>query len=132
MKKLRKMSLSAAGEKFWAVFSEWIRRKDADERGMVKCFTCDAEKHWKQIQAGHFISRRHAATKYDEMNVKPQCVSCNIFKQGNQYIFGKRLDLLYGEGTAESLEMKSKMMCKRSVGDYLYLIDEFKMKLKRL
>ena len=38
------------------VFSEYIRQKYADSFGMVSCFTCDARKHWKDMQNGHFIS----------------------------------------------------------------------------
>ena len=48
--------------------------------------------HASRIQAGHFASRRHNATRYDLNNVRPQCAACNIFKQGEQWIFGRNLD----------------------------------------
>src|SRR5690348_13199697 len=32
------------------IFSQLVRLKEADEHGMVKCYTCDDLKHWKQMQ----------------------------------------------------------------------------------
>jgi hypothetical protein len=32
------------------------------------------------------------ATRWDEDNVRPQCVSCNIYSQGEQWLFGRHLD----------------------------------------
>jgi len=42
------------------------------------------------------------ATRWDEDNVRPQCVSCNIYRHGEQWIFGRNLD---GEqqGRAEAI-----------------------------
>ena len=57
------------------VFSQWVRSKDADHRGFVQCFTCGQFKHWKTVDAGHFQSRAKFSTRWDEMNVKPQCKS---------------------------------------------------------
>jgi hypothetical protein len=31
------------------------------------------------------------------------CVGCNMFKQGEQYLYSKALDMKYGNGTAEEL-----------------------------
>jgi hypothetical protein len=130
--KVKKKSLSKLQENLWKVFSEWIRRRDSDEYGIVKCFTCGKKSHWKEMQAGHFITRKQSATKYDEVNVQVQCVSCNIFGQGMQFIFGRNLDLKYGEGTADQLEFKSKLMCKRDRFDYEMMIDDVKQKIKAL
>ena len=57
-------------------FSIYIRNRDK------KCFTCDAELEFKKLQAGHFVSRKHTATRFDEDNTHAQCISCNIFKKG--------------------------------------------------
>ncbi|HEY3526217.1 MAG TPA: hypothetical protein VGK47_08475, partial [Nitrososphaeraceae archaeon] len=65
--------------------------------------------------AGHFQSRRFNSTFIDERNVKPQSPYENCFLAGNQYVFGKRLDELYGEGTAEELVQLSRQNFKFTV-----------------
>ena len=50
-------TISKLKKKLDVLFSQYIRRKNADHLGRVKCFTCGVEKHWKEQQAGHFQSR---------------------------------------------------------------------------
>lgn len=95
-----------------SIFSKYIRLKDADDDGYVKCFTSGVVKYWKEIQAGHFQSRRHLNTRWDEMNVKPQTMAENMYNQGNQYTFGLNLDKLYGDGTADELVIKAQKLRK--------------------
>ena len=52
------------------VFSQWVRRKDADHRGYVECWTCGKVLPWSRVDAGHFQSRAKFSTRWDEMNVK--------------------------------------------------------------
>lgn len=54
-----------------------VRLKAADENGYCKCVTCGVSKHYKEMQGGHFISRRYTGTKIIEENVNPQCYGCN-------------------------------------------------------
>ena len=83
------------------VFSLYIRLRHASKDGIVKCFTCDKTAHYKKMHAGHFMSRKHHATRWNEDNVQVQCVKCNLFGQGEQYAFGKLLDIRIAEGKAE-------------------------------
>ena len=109
----KKLSRSKLIKKLDAVFSQYIRLKDADEFGNVSCFTCGKVSHYKKgMQCGHFQSRKHYSTRWLEMNVATQCVGCNMFKAGEQYIFAKNLDKKYGDGTAEELYLKSKETIK--------------------
>ena len=98
------------------IFSEWIRKRDMIKSpeliglsgDFCKCFTCDKIIAFKkQSQSGHFISRRFKATKFDPLNVHVQCISCNMYSHGNQYVYSLKLDETYGEGTAYSLYQKS-------------------------
>lgn len=41
----------------------------------VKCFTCPNYKPIGQMQCGHFQSRMHNATRYEEENTAPQCLT---------------------------------------------------------
>ena len=71
-------TISKLKKKLDKVFSEFIRRRNADHLGFINCFTCGVKKHWKEQQAGHFQSRSHHSTRWDEVNVQVQCIKCNI------------------------------------------------------
>jgi hypothetical protein len=114
------------------VFSEYIRRKDADENGYVRCYTSGKIFHWKDIQCGHFISRRHLSTRWYEKNAKPQSVAENMFNQGNGPVFARRLIEQYGPGILEELEIKKNNVCKMGPFEYRILIKEYQDKIKNL
>ena len=58
------------------------------------------------MQAGHFMSRKHYSTRWDEDNVQVQCVSCNLFRQGEQYKFS----LFLGKTKSKRLYLQSKKL----------------------
>ncbi len=125
-------TISKLKKKLDSLFSQYTRLRNVDHLGRVKCFTCGVEKHWKEQQAGHFQSRSHHSTRWDEVNVQVQCVKCNMFRQGEQYKFGMYLDQKYGEGTAEELEIRSKTIVKLNRTDYEEAIERYKQKIKEL
>lgn len=84
------------------------------------------------MDAGHFQSRKHYATRWDEENVQVQCKGCNIFRAGEQYIFGLQLDRKYGPGKAEELLQKSRSLLKLGTPDLLALIELYESKLLKL
>src|SRR5215831_11907532 len=49
-----------------ALFSKYIRLKNADKNGMVKCYTCSDKKRWQEQQCGHYISRYNMFLRFDE------------------------------------------------------------------
>ena len=85
---------------------------DATSEGMVQCFTSGRVYHYKQIHAGHFMSRKNLATRWCEMNVQPQSPKDNLFGQGEQYLFGLKLDAKYGEGTSIKKQQEALQMIK--------------------
>ena len=96
-------------------FSLYIRLRDATSEGLVQCFTCNKVSHYKSgMQNGHFQSRKHLATRWDEENCQVQCVGCNMFKAGEQYKFAINLDAKYGIGTSEELERIARKTVKCS------------------
>ena len=113
-------------------FSLYIRLRDADDLGFVKCYTSGRYYHYKNIHAGHFMSRKSHSTRWDEVNVQPQSAADNLFGQGQQYKFGKELDLQYGEGTAESLQQKAREIHKISRVDYEDKISYYKDLVEKL
>ena len=125
-------TISKLKKKLDVLFSQYIRLNNADHLGRVKCFTCGVEKHWKEQQAGHFQSRSHHSTRWDEVNVQVQCVKCNMFRQGEQYKFGLYLDDRFGDGTAEELENRAKTIVKLNRVDYEEAIERYKQKIREL
>lgn len=125
-------TISKLKKKLDVLFSQYIRRRNADHLGRVKCFTCGVEKHWKEQQAGHFQSRSHHSTRWDEVNVQVQCVKCNMYRQGEQYKFGLYLDDRFGDGTAEELENRAKTIVKLNRVDYEEAIERYKQKINKL
>lgn len=112
-------------KKLDTIFSQYIRRRFAKNE-IAECFTCGKRDNWKNLQCGHFQSRKHYSTRWDSTNCQVQCAGCNIFKNGEQFIFGKRLDAKYGDGTADQLHIKAKKMVKLSTNDLIMLINKYK------
>ncbi len=114
------------------VFSQYIRFKAADSNGMVKCYTSDKLCPIKDIQAGHYISRRHYSLRWDERNVKPQSVAENIFNQGNAPVFGRNLQKEYGNEIIDILLLKKNNSFKLERFILEALIEEYKKKIEEL
>ena len=114
------------------VFSLYIRLRHASKDGIVKCFTCDKTAHYKKMHAGHFMSRKHHATRWNEDNVQVQCPKCNLFGQGEQYAFGKLLDIRIAEGKAEELQELSKTTVKYMRFEYEDMIKHYKEKVNAI
>ena len=92
------------------VFSIYIRKKYSDTFGMTTCYTCGKLAHYKDMQNGHYISRGHMATRWDESNCRPQCVGCNVFKNGNYVEYAHRLLQEIGEEGLNALMEKKKLI----------------------
>ena len=126
-------SISKLKKELDKYFSLFIRLRDATDEGLCQCFTCGCVKHYKKgMQNGHFQSRSFLSTRFNEENCQPQCVGCNMFKQGEQYKFALALDSKYGEGTAEELESLARLTVKLTRVDYEDSIRYYKSAVEKL
>jgi len=114
------------------VFSLYIRLRNASKDGIVECWTCGKTAHYKKMHAGHFMSRKHHATRWNEENVQVQCPRCNLFGQGEQYTFGKLLDVRIGEGKSEELQELSRTTVKYMRFEYEDMIKHYKEKVNAI
>jgi len=128
MPKIKKPTRSKLVKKLDTVFSQWVRLSNADNNKNCICITCNKTFFWKEIQAGHFMSRTHYSIRWDERNVKPQCVGCNVFKYGEQYKFS----LFLGKDAAEVLYLKSKEIVKFTNYELEDKINDYSLRLKKL
>ncbi len=85
-------------------FSKYVRIRDIISGEHCRCKTCGKPIHWKyEAECGHFVTRNHPMTRYNEQNCHAQCSACNNHNKGEQFKHGAEIDKMYGEGTAQSL-----------------------------
>jgi|TARA_R100000231_G_scaffold67259_1_gene53995 hypothetical protein len=127
----RKVSRKNLIKKLDNLFSLYTRLKYADKNGIVTCYTCGIQKHYKDyMQNGHFISRRHYILRWSEKNTRVQCYSCNVGNQGRQYEFSVKLNKEYGYDIASELLQESKKIKKFSNDELISLINRYKEFIK--
>lgn len=98
--------------RLWKEFSIYIRIRDADNAGMVRCITSGKLIHWTKTDCGHGISRGIRATKYHEQNNHAQSRKDNRYKEGCKDQYSKEVDRRYGPGTWDRLLVLSKSTSK--------------------
>ncbi len=107
-------------------FSLYVRLYAADYSGMCKCVTCGTKKHFKEIHAGHFVSRAAMAARFHEQNVNCQDPACNTYGAGRQYEHGKYIDSRYGKGTADKLMAIGHTTVKLDCIDLLMIAKKYR------
>ena len=110
------------------LFSKYIRFKDA-QNGYVRCYTCNAVHPPEEVDAGHYITRQHMATRWDERNVKPQCRKCNRFESGVSDEFALHLLKDYGQDVLDELNKAKWTPTKIDTMQIVVLIEKYKEKL---
>ena len=113
-------------------FSLFIRLRESTIDGVTQCFTCGKIDYHNKLQCGHFQSRRHLATRFDETNCQPQCVGCNMFKAGEQFKFHINLDAKYGEDTSINLQRKAMQSVKITRVEYEEFVSYYKLAVEKL
>ncbi len=108
--------------------SLYVRIRDADKDGMVRCFTCYTTKHYTLMQAGHFISRSHIGLRFDvKNNQRTQCQHCNCHLHGNLDVFATNLEQEQ-EGLVEMLQEQSRNVEKIGTDELSQLLIDIRGK----
>ena len=128
VKKTKKARLKS---KAWTLFSEYIRRRDADKEGIIQCVTCKKRAHWKGegMQAGHFIAGRTLSLLFDDRNCHSQCYGCNVGRNGSYVEYFLYMEERYGREVIDELRFLKNQSRKYSIGDYEQLIAELTSQL---
>lgn len=124
----KRLTISKLKKKVWAVFSKYIRLLYSNYT-TVKCVTCGTVKPIGEMHAGHYIHGNTKRTYFEERNVHPQCVSCNMYKSGNLAPYAIYLESFYGVGILQELEAlgNDQRTWKRDELEELYIIYKHKV-----
>lgn len=130
----RKPTITQLKKKLLPLFSKWVRLKAVKEarNEYIACCSCGQVGHWKNMDAGHFVNRRHSATLFDPRNVNPQCRPCNRYDEGNASGYARYLIGKYGPGIIDELNAARSRTHKFTVDELEALIAATKQKLKEL
>lgn len=99
----RRQSFSYLRDQLDKIFSRFIRLRDANKHGVIKCIDCGGTAHWTEVDCGHFVPRGRLSVRWEEKNCAAQLKACNGPFLGRQYEFGKGLDERWGQGTADTM-----------------------------
>lgn len=114
------------------VFSKYIRLKYANRTGYAKCVTCCAVKHISELDAGHYESRRHGATRFDEKNVHPQCQHCNRFCEGDKPKYALYLIETYGAFILPILRGRAAAIKKWTLAELKEMVAEWRAEIEKM
>jgi len=110
-----------------------VRVKAALKEGeIITCVTCGVKKHWKEMQGGHFISRRFTNHKLLEENVHPQCPACNGPLRGNYHAYTLYMIDMYGRKYVDELLATKGETKKYNRIEIEELISDLRIELKKL
>lgn len=113
-------------------FSLYIRMRDADKNSDAVCCTCGRKFQAMSMDAGHWISRKHMGTRFDESNVHAQCIPCNRLYDGMDSHHEEYIRERYGANETTRLMKAAKLVTKYSYDDLVALKQEFVNKLKAI
>lgn len=118
-------------EKLDEVFSQYIRLRDSDDRGIVECPLCRKRMYWKNAQNMHFISRGVLRYRFDEDNCHAGCYTCNVCKHGNYIEYTRRMQEKYGIEFVDNMRFNKRVYIL-DTPVLLEMIEEYKIKRDEL
>lgn len=125
------MANSKEVKKLDRIFSQYIRKKDLKNE-CNRCYTCKKIITYEETDAGHYITRQHMATRFDERNVKPQCRRCNRFQSGCADEFALHLLEDYGADVLAELNQAKWTPTKVDDLTIIGMQMDYKERLKKI
>lgn len=119
-------------DKLDRIFSQYIRLRDADINGYIRCISCGKIVFWKEADNGHFINRKHMSLRFSETNCNAQCRSCNRFDEGNMTGYNLGMIKKYGQQAIDLLILAKNQTNKISDSEYKILISHYQQKIKEI
>ena len=132
--KERKPSTAALVRKLDKVFSLFIRLRDsaAYNYKYFRCISCGQIKPFEQMDCGHFISRTHQATRFDEENAHGECRFCNRFSADHIIAYQRNLEAKIGKDRVDMLLARGRMTKKWSAFELQLLIKHYQQEVDKM
>lgn len=119
------------------VFSQYIRHKYADSKGIVECYTCSKKAPISEMSNGHYTSRSNYGLRFMEDNCRVQCYACNSKHETDITPFKTALEK-EKQGITEWLELQARQVykptreeLKQLLAEYRYKLNDVKKKFKK-
>ena len=132
--KERKPGPAALVRKLDKVFSLFIRLRDsaAYNYKYFRCISCGQIKPFEQMDCGHFISRTHQATRFDEENAHGECRFCNRFSADHIIAYQRNLEAKIGKDRVDMLLARGRMTKKWSAFELQLLIKHYQQEVDKM
>ena len=131
-KEKKAISVAVLKVKLWKIVSEYIRRKWAIN-DYNTCITCWVSKHWKDLEAGHFVPAWSSNyLRFVEVNIHPQCHRCNCSLHSNPIEYRLYMDNRYGKDFVDKLVSTRNEIKRFTSEELLNLIDIYSENLYNL
>ena len=116
------------------VFSLYIRLRDSKQYGYkyFKCISCGKILPFEKADAGHYMSRRHNSTRFDENNVHAECSYDNRFNAEHLDGFRDNLVKKIGQQKFDLLRVKANTTQSYSESEYKALIKYYSALVKKM
>ena len=115
------------------VFSKYICLRDAKPNGTFQCISCGKILPLKLATAGHFFSKIHMGTRFNEYNVNAECCECNNPITAERLInYYENLTKKIGKSRMERLEIEAHIRRQWSEPELRYLIAYYGRKCEEL
>lgn len=126
----KQKSVAKLREEAAVLLQRLVRMKAADADGLAQCVTCGKKQHYKDMDGGHFISRRWTATKLIEENIHVQCKGCNQYASGRYDDYTLYMVDTYGIEMVRELNQKKRELCKQNRIELEDMKIELKVRIK--
>ena len=119
-------SIAKVSEDVAVLLQKLVRLENADDNGYCICVTCGTTKHYKELDGGHFVSRRYTATRLMKENIWPQCKGCNGYLKGNPIPYTLFMIDMYGKEFVHELHALKNETKKFTRDELAEMSKEFK------
>ena len=109
-----------------------LRRLQTSRFGEWECISCQKFVNAGDVDAGHFVSRKHTATAFDPKNCWSQCKYCNRHLNGNLDSYRRNLIEVIGLHEVRRLEITKTVDITYHRHDYAAMYVSYQQEINKL
>lgn len=130
-KKEAKEKIPELIKKLDEVYSKWLRKERSIDGEIGQCYTCKTFDLIKNLQCGHYISRKYFSVRWLFENTFIQCYNCNCRMSGNYRVFTDNLIKDFGKEYIDNLEHRKNNTVKYDRFFYEQMINHYTNELNK-